>query len=349
MTNNNHSTTEQPTALDISTPEGKQKVDNIFAQNPVDPNQPPDRTLEQIWLSGNLDTFLVTGEDTNEQYALIDLVIEPESGPPPHIHTGEEEVYKVLKGEITFQEGNEIVVKQPGELVYLDRDNLHSFKNLGTESARMLLLTTPAGLEDSFREAGQPVDDPDGPPPMDDIPRVQAAAAAQGIDVYPEALLIGQPILDDGGVTIYGDANSEPLIGTDGSDLIIGRNGDDLLFGRQGNDTLIGGNGQDLIYGGEGDDLLSGRQANDILTGDGGNDRFVLTPGGGTELIMDFTDNEDLIQLPFGVEFEEIAIAQGSGININDTFVNLANSDEQLAILAGVEADTLTIDDFSIV
>ncbi len=350
---NNHdhdlTTINKPAGIDVRTPAGQEGVRELFESQNISPDVPPDSSLEQVWLSGNLDTFLVTGEDTHGEYALFDILVPPNAGPPPHIHTHEDEAFYVLDGKITFQVGNQIIEGTAGDLITYTGGQVHGFKNLETESARILLLAAPAGLDQFFREAGQQVSDPSLPPPPDDYTKVGPIANKYGIEPYPEAILLGKPPIEDGGITFYGDDRSETLIGTDGSDLIIGRNGDDLFFGEQGNDTLIGGNGQDLIDGGEGDDLLSGYQANDTLVGGAGSDIFVLTPGGGTEVITDFTNHEDLIQLPFGVAFEDLAISQGSEVNANDTFLSLANNDELLATVTGVEADIFSSSDFIVV
>ena len=349
MSNNqDFSTINKPAGIDVRTPAGLERVRELFESQNISPDVPPDSSLESVGLSGGLYTFLADGEDTFGQYALFDFLVPPEAGPPAHIHTREDEAFYVLDGEITFQVGNQVFTGTAGDLVPYTKGELHAFKNLGTEPARMLVLAAPSGIENLFRQAGQPVEDISNIPP-DNIPKLLELAPEFGIEVYAETALFGKPPIEDGGITLYGDERSETLIGTDGSDLIIGRNGDDLFFGEQGSDTLIGGNGQDLIYGGEGDDLLSGHQGNDTLVGGAGSDIFVLTPGGGTEVITDFTNHEDLIQLPFGVAFEDLEIAQGSEVNANDTFLSLANGDELLATVTGVEADIFSSSDFIVV
>ena len=349
---NNHdhdlTTINKPAGIDVRTPAGQERVRELFESQNISPDVPPDENLESVGLSGGLYTFLADGEDTFGQYALFDFVVPPNAGPPPHIHTQEDEAFYILDGELNVQVGNQVFTATAGDLITYSGEDLHAFRNLGTEPARVLVVAGPAGLENLFRQAGQPVEDISNIPP-DNIPKLLELAPEFGLEVYAETALFGRPLIEDGGITLYGDDRSETLIGTDGSDLIIGRNGDDLFFGEQGSDTLIGGNGQDLIYGGEGDDLLSGYQANDTLVGGAGSDIFVLTPGGGTEVITDFTNHEDLIQLPFGVAFEDLAISQGSEVNANDTFLSLANNDELLATVTGVEADIFSSSDFIVV
>ena len=348
---------KKPAGIDVRSPAGLEKVKALFEEQQISPETPPDSSLESIAISGGLYTFLATGEDTYGQYALFDFFIPPQAGPAPHIHTREDEVAYVVEGEINFQVGNQVFTGTAGDFIPYTRGQVHAFKNLGTEPARMLVIAAPAGLENFFREAGQPASDPSNIP-LDNIPKLVAFAPNFGLELYPEAALIGKPIIEDGGITLYGDERSEILIGSEGSDIIIGRNGDDQFYGEQGNDTLIGGTGLDLIYGGEGDDILSSREgndtltggvANDTLTGGPGNDLFVLAAGAGTDTITDFTSAQDLIELSDGLEFTDLTIAQGTSDLANDTLLSLTTSDELLAILTGVEASNITSTDFSIV
>ena len=341
-------TINKPAGIDLRSPAGLERVEELFESQNISPDVPPDLSLESFGLRGGVTTLLTDGEDTLDQYTVFDYLLPPGGGPPPHIHNNEDEAFYILDGEVSFQVGNQTFVGTPGDLVAYTGEEVHAFRNMGTEPARMLVLTAPAGIEDLLRQTSQPVEDISNVPP-DDIPKFTELAPEFGLEIYPETVLFGKPPIEDGGISLYGDERSATLIGTEGSDLIIGRNGDDLFFGEQGNDTLIGGNGQDLIYGGEGDDLLSGYQANDTLVGGAGSDIFVLTPGGGTEIITDFTNHEDLIQLPFGVAFEDLAISQGSEVNANDTFLSLANNDELLATVTGVEADIFSSSDFIVV
>ena len=58
--------------------------------------------------------FLATGDDTDGKYALWEAIVPPGGGPPPHIHSREEEGFYVLEGEITIQLGEDRFVAQAG-------------------------------------------------------------------------------------------------------------------------------------------------------------------------------------------------------------------------------------------
>ncbi len=184
-------------------------------------------------------------------------------------------------------------------------------------------------------------------------------------------IIVGTPgddFLDglDGEDTVAGALGNDAVFGGDGDDVVRGdlnsrspqgkAGGDDILYGGAGNDRLGGKGGNDELYGGEGDDQLWGDDGDDILRGGLGNDQlvgddfsggtgidiFVLAVGEGTDTIADFT-SEDAIGLAGGLTFGQLSVVQDGG----DALINF--EDETLAILAGVNATTLTEDAFTVV
>jgi mannose-6-phosphate isomerase-like protein (cupin superfamily) len=70
-----------------------------MSRNPVINTPQQGRTVAVV---GDVYRFLATGEDTNGKYALWEAIVPPGGGPPPHVHSREEEGFYVLEGEITF-------------------------------------------------------------------------------------------------------------------------------------------------------------------------------------------------------------------------------------------------------
>jgi mannose-6-phosphate isomerase-like protein (cupin superfamily) len=77
---------------------------------------------------GDVYRFLATGEDTNGKYALWEAIVPPGGGPPPHVHSREEEGFYVLEGEITFTVGDERIVAKAGTFANMPVGTPHSFK-----------------------------------------------------------------------------------------------------------------------------------------------------------------------------------------------------------------------------
>jgi len=165
---------------------------------------------------------------------------------------------------------------------------------------------------------------------------------------------------------LIGKLGNDSLFGGLGNDLLYGNQGEDILNGNQGNDTVYGGKGNDVVRGGKNDDLilgslgddslfgnpgndtLIGGQGNDSLIGGIGNDLFVLGPATGVDTIADFQVGQDRLGLSGGLRFEQLAIAQGTGISAQDTFVRIAANQELLTILSNVPASSITDAAFAI-
>jgi quercetin dioxygenase-like cupin family protein len=135
---------------------------------------------------GDVYRFLAVGEDTGGKYALWEAVVPPGGGPPPHVHSREEEGFYVLEGEITILVGDKRLVAGPGMFANMPVGSLHSFKNETDRPARMLISVAPAGLEKMFFEVGQPV--PAGattapPPTKAEIEKMLAVAPRYGIEI----------------------------------------------------------------------------------------------------------------------------------------------------------------------
>ncbi|MCP5091742.1 MAG: calcium-binding protein [Gammaproteobacteria bacterium] len=100
---------------------------------------------------------------------------------------------------------------------------------------------------------------------------------------------------------LIGSGKGNEIYGLGGDDSIDGGAGDDLLYGGDDNDTVTGGKGADTLTGGGGDDTLTG--GDDI-------DRFVFLSGDqGTDVITDFDNGSELIEI-HGFSFGDLVIAQ---------------------------------------
>jgi quercetin dioxygenase-like cupin family protein len=124
------------------------------------PNRPTIRNRSEgstIAVVGDVYRFLATGNETNGRYAQWEAIVPPGGGPPPHVHSREEEGFYVLEGEITFQVGDERIVASAGTFANMPVGVPHSFKNESDRPAKMLISVAPAGLEQMFAEFGQPV------------------------------------------------------------------------------------------------------------------------------------------------------------------------------------------------
>ena len=172
---NTHSLTNQPPGpLPPDDPKRQLKI----ARPDSDPSLP------HIGLVGNTYTVLVSGNDTDGRYCVIDMHIPPGGGPPPHRHDFEE-TFSVLSGEIEAMfRGTKVTVKA-GETIHIPANAPHAFTNVSDQPARLHCICAPAGQEDFFAEVGVRVDGRTTLPPRPDEAE-QAAAKKKA------AALMGQ-------------------------------------------------------------------------------------------------------------------------------------------------------------
>jgi quercetin dioxygenase-like cupin family protein len=153
-----HSVTSEP-----ATPIPEDNLDRnlVVAQPSID------GSLPHIGLVGDTYTILLSGDDTDGRYCLIDMYIPPGGGPAPHRHDFEES-FTLIEGEIeaTFRGQKEVI--RAGETLCIPANAPHSFTNASSQPVRLLCICAPAGQEKFFEEVGAPVATRISKPPKPD-------------------------------------------------------------------------------------------------------------------------------------------------------------------------------------
>jgi len=139
---------------------------------------------------GDTYRIIIGSEQTNGAYALVDMLIPPQGGPPPHSHANFQEAFYIIDGQI------EVITKEikhsatKGSYVNIPFNGpVHKFANKTDKTAHMLCLITPAGMEKMFEEVGKPVAPNTFLPPTQMTPeeqkRIQNIAQKYGQKLYP--------------------------------------------------------------------------------------------------------------------------------------------------------------------
>ena len=139
-----------------------------------------------IAVVGDVYRFLATGDNTHGTYAMWEAIVPPGGGPPPHVHSREEEGFYILEGEITVQAGDKRIVATAGMFVNMPIGLPHSFKNESSKPAKMLIMVAPAGLENMFFEVGVPLAEGSTtalPPTQEEIDKLLKIAPKYGIEI----------------------------------------------------------------------------------------------------------------------------------------------------------------------
>jgi quercetin dioxygenase-like cupin family protein len=138
---------------------------------------------ERVWIVGDTMTFKAAGENAGGQLVFLATLTAPGGGPPPHVHTREDEFFYVLDGTFEIRIGDELHTLQPGGFAFVPRGTVHNFRNTTKTPARILVGFTPGGIERFFRESGRPATDDRPAPTVDDdeISRTMAGADKYGL------------------------------------------------------------------------------------------------------------------------------------------------------------------------
>lgn len=158
----------------------------------------------------------------------------------------------------------------------------------------------------------------------------------------------------DGDDTLSGGDGNDFLQGDGGADTLEGGNGTDMayyasstvgvtvdlgntanntgeaagdiyssiegVFGSKFDDNITGDSGDNILRGFLGDDIINGGQGNDTLRGEAGADTFVFDFGNGNDVVIDYNDAEDMLDLTdFG--FGSVASAMNFASDVSGDVV----------------------------
>lgn len=93
----------------------------------------------------------LSAETTGGAFTLF-AEVPPLVDTPLHVHENEDELFYVLEGSHVFQVGDEEFRADPGGLVFAPRGVPHAQRRVVPAKGRLLVLTSPGGLEGFFRE-----------------------------------------------------------------------------------------------------------------------------------------------------------------------------------------------------
>ncbi len=132
------------------------------APEPLTPTRVGDHVIYVV-AGGNHVNVLLDRRDTASAFDVIEVLAQPGGGPPPHRHAFAE-WFRVIEGELTFEEERDGVVRctstlGPGETVFVPPFAVHGTLNLSGAPARFEVVGQPGAMTGYFRDAGVPVPD----------------------------------------------------------------------------------------------------------------------------------------------------------------------------------------------
>src|SRR4051794_37174353 len=97
--------------------------------------------------------FLIDGLEADQRFSLVEHPMSPRAlAAPLHRHLREDEYSFVLEGRMGALLGDEVLIANPGDLVFKPRNQWHTFWNAGDTPCRILEIISPAGFEHFFEE-----------------------------------------------------------------------------------------------------------------------------------------------------------------------------------------------------
>lgn len=133
---------------------------------------------KDLHLFGDVVSVMIPGEQAEGRLTVMFNTTPPGGGPPPHVHTNEDEVFLVIEGRIRYFADGQWTEIGPGAAVYVPRGSVHYFRNIGTTPSRYWVLATPSGLERFFARCAEEFAKPGGP----DMNRIAEISGEHGIE-----------------------------------------------------------------------------------------------------------------------------------------------------------------------
>jgi len=129
-----------------------------------------------LFVIGDIITFKLTGEETNDAYSVVEIISQPGGGPFfLHTHIPQETFY-IIEGDFEIygqgENGEKYTIPAPpGATVHVPGGVPHGFKNAGSAVGKVLVMYEPAvNMLNFFNEIGVPMNSPSDPLPMDKMP-----------------------------------------------------------------------------------------------------------------------------------------------------------------------------------
>ena len=117
--------------------------------------QPRDRAGGERLVFGEVTVVIrVSAEDSGGGMTVLEEV-PPMVDTPLHVHSREDELFYIVEGEHIVQRGDDEFRLGPGEALFCPRGVPHSQRRVEPGIGRELLVFTPGGFEQFFRELAE--------------------------------------------------------------------------------------------------------------------------------------------------------------------------------------------------
>jgi mannose-6-phosphate isomerase-like protein (cupin superfamily) len=133
----------------------------MLASMKVEPETPTG--LDAWWF---LDTLVVARPLANARTPIVlEMTLPAGSAPPLHVHEGYDDVQYLREGCIVMQHGAELSLVEPGGWSSTPRGTPHSFRVMGDQPARVIVVQDAESFLELIKDLGTPAQELRLPPP----------------------------------------------------------------------------------------------------------------------------------------------------------------------------------------
>jgi quercetin dioxygenase-like cupin family protein len=100
---------------------------------------------------------LLLSDETDGHFSAFEFTEVQGLEPPFHIHENEDEIWRVIEGEVTFLLENKRIDAGPGDTIFVSKGKVHTFR-LKTETMKAVLSLTSVDFENIVSEIAVPVE-----------------------------------------------------------------------------------------------------------------------------------------------------------------------------------------------
>jgi quercetin dioxygenase-like cupin family protein len=117
-------------------------------------SQDYDKLNRQYNLDGIIYKILVSGNQTENKYSIVEITFPQgaESEIPLHKHGNEVLLIHVIEGSFLFRYGKETLKGNNDAVFRFEKDKSHSYRKIGKDQGKLLVIYTPGGFENFFSE-----------------------------------------------------------------------------------------------------------------------------------------------------------------------------------------------------
>lgn len=120
---------------------------------------------EQLWFLDTLVTVCLPGSEGHDGICVMEHRARYGDSPPLHVHISEDEVFRILEGELRLRYGEQETTLQAGCTLLAARGIPHTYRVESPEGARWLTITCGGDFERFVRALSRPAQRPELPPP----------------------------------------------------------------------------------------------------------------------------------------------------------------------------------------